>query len=114
MVVFKSNFSYDYVVYQRGFQAVVTAGTSQLNTHLSTAQSAPPATHGNTVQSMSCELHDCSEHAQTSNFLSICREGNPMHTNRSGRDTDETVFLAFTKRLYKLDDAVKRRCQQES
>ena len=110
MVVFKSNFSYDYVVYQRGFQAVVTAGTSQLNTHLSTA----PATHGNTVQSVSCELHDCSEHAQTSNFLSICREGNPMHTNRSGRDTDETVFLAFTKRLYKLDDTVKRRCQQES
>jgi len=28
MVVFKSNFSYDYLARQRGFQAVVTAGKS--------------------------------------------------------------------------------------
>ena len=28
MVVFKSNFSYDYLVYQRGFQARVVAGKS--------------------------------------------------------------------------------------
>jgi len=98
MVVFKSNFSYDYVVYQRGFQAVVTAGTSQLNTHLS----APPATHGKTAQSVSCELHDCSEHAQTSIFefsIDLSRRESNAHQPKRTRHRRDSFFSFYEATL---------------
>ena len=78
------------------------------------AQFTPPARHDKTVLSVSClvwrcELDDCSERVQTSNFLSTtvfsCRESSSHR--RSRRDTDKTVLscvawrceLALTRRM---------------
>ena len=61
--------------------------------------------HDKTVLSVSCpvcrcELDDCSERVQTSNFLLAtvlsCRESNSHR--RSGRDTDETVLSCLAWR----------------
>ena len=66
--------------------------TCQLTSHHHTR-------HDKTVLSVSrlvcrCELDDCSERVQTSNFLSVtvlsCRESNSHR--RSGRDADKTVL----------------------
>ena len=64
------------------------------------AQFTLPARHDKTVLSASCELDDCSERVQTSNFLSTtvlcCRESNSHR--RSGRDTDKTVWSCLAWR----------------
>jgi len=61
--------------------------------------------HDKTALSMSClvcrcELDDCSERVQTSNFLSVtilsCRESSSHR--RSGRDTDKTVLSCLAWR----------------
>ena len=93
------------------------ATTSATPPAASNALFTSPARHDKTVLSVlcllcRCELDDCSERVQTSNFLSAtvlsCWEANSHR--RSGRDTDKTVLSCLAWRC-KLASS-KRRSQK--